>query len=198
MERLSKGDCDAVGCTLYLPGGAVQSHGGAWLGWLARPVSLGHGTSLETEVNARAIEVRQSYLNGASMLMSRKFVEAVGPMRDDYFLYCEEVEWCLRGLTLGMRLGFAEGALVLHHQGTSTGNAREIRERTRLPVYLNERNKLNVTRDIFPARFLSAAFFCFLNLFLRYGRRGAWRQLGYGLSGWWAGLKNERGVPAAR
>jgi N-acetylglucosaminyl-diphospho-decaprenol L-rhamnosyltransferase len=31
---------------------------------------------------------------------------------------------------------------------------------------------------------------------LRYGRRGAWRQLGYAWAGWSAGLRNRRGPPA--
>ncbi len=194
LARLARGDCEAVGCTLYLPDGTVQSHGGVWRSWLARPVSIGHGSPLASSVDAATVEQEQSYLNGASMLMTRRFVETVGPMREDYFLYCEEVEWCLRGLARGMRLGFAEGALVLHHQGTSTGNASEIKRRTRLPVYLNERNKLNVTRDSFPERLLCASLTSFVTLFLRYGRRGAWRQLGYGLSGWAAGLRNERGA----
>jgi hypothetical protein len=34
-------------------------------------------------------------------------------------------------------------------------------------------------------------------LFMRYGRRGAWTQFGYGVSGWAAGLRNERGPPAS-
>jgi hypothetical protein len=29
----------------------------------------------------------------------------------------------------------------------------------------------------------------------RFAKRGGWAQLGYGLAGWWAGLRGERGVP---
>ncbi|MGH7016409.1 MAG: glycosyltransferase family 2 protein, partial [Caulobacteraceae bacterium] len=43
LARLAKGDCDAVGCTLHLPDGTVQSHGGHWQAWLARAISIGHG-----------------------------------------------------------------------------------------------------------------------------------------------------------
>lgn len=42
VERLSAGDRDAVG-PLYLDNGTVQSYGGLWQGWIARPVSIGHG-----------------------------------------------------------------------------------------------------------------------------------------------------------
>jgi hypothetical protein len=196
LERLAQGDCDAVGCTVYLPDGTVQSHGGAWRPWLARAVSIGHGSALDEAVDPRGVERAQSYLNGAAMLVSRRFVETVGPMREEYFLYCEEVEWCLRGLAKGMRLGFAPAARVLHEAGTTTGSYDEMRRRPKPPIYLNERNKLLTTRDCFPARLPVAAAASLVLALLRFGRRRAWRQLGYALSGWLAGLRNERGAPA--
>jgi len=195
VARLAVGDCEAVGSTIYLPDGCVQSHGGRWRSWLARAESIGHGSPLSVTPDPAVIEREQSYLNGASMMIGRRFVEAVGPMREEYFLYCEEVEWCLRGTQLGMRLGFAPGAYVLHHAGTTTGSYANIKERPRTPIYLNERNKILTTRDVFPGRLSAAALASFALIFLRFGRRGAWRQLGYALAGWTAGLANKRGVP---
>lgn len=194
LERLAVGDCDGVGCTLHLPDGRVQSHGGRWRPWLARAISIGHGSALETRPDPREIESIQNYLNGASMMINRRFVDVVGPMREEYFLYCEEVEWCLRAVQRGIRLGFAPDALVLHYQGTSTGNAPDIRDRPRMPIYLTERNKLLVTRDRFPTRLPVATVAAFAGLFARYARRKAWRQLAYGLTGWWAGIQNQRGA----
>lgn len=196
VRRLERGDCDAVGCVVMLPSGKVQSYGGRWFPWIARAESIGHQTTLDTAVDVAVVEARQSYLNGASMLIGRRFLAEVGPMREDYFLYCEEVEWCLRAIAGGMRLGFEPKAVVLHHQGTSTGNAQDIRDKRRAPVYLNERNRLNTTRDVFPSHLPVVVVVTFANLFVKYGRRGAWRQLGYGLQGWWAGVRGERGVPS--
>lgn len=195
VQRLAIGDCEAVGSTIYLPDGRVQSHGGRWRPWLARAESIGHGSALSVAPDPAVIEREQTYLNGASMLIGRRFLEAVGPMREEYFLYCEEVEWCLRGAHRGMRLGFAPGAHVLHHAGTTTGSYANIKERPRTPVYLNERNKMLTTRDVFPARLGVAALASFALIFLRFGRRGAWRQVGYAVAGWAAGVANRRGVP---
>lgn len=195
VERLERGDCEAVGCTLHLPDGRVQSHGGHWRSWLARATSIGHGSPIAQPVDPNAIEGRQNYLNGASMLIGRRFLEVAGLMREEYFLYCEEVEWCLRAVQRGMRLGYAPGALVLHYQGTTTGNQLDIASKSKLSIYLNERNKILTTRDRFQSWLPLAATAAFLALFLRYGRRRAWRQLGYGLSGWLAGLTNQRGAP---
>jgi GT2 family glycosyltransferase len=36
------------------------------------------------------------YVIGANMVVSREFLARVGPMREDYFLYYEEVDWALR------------------------------------------------------------------------------------------------------
>jgi N-acetylglucosaminyl-diphospho-decaprenol L-rhamnosyltransferase len=195
VERLAAGDCDAAGGVLYFPDGTVDSYGGHWNNWLADPTSVGYGAPVGVSVLAKDIEPRLSYLSGASMIVGRRFLETVGPMREDYFLYCEEVEWFLRGLSLGMRLGFCPRAKVLHLQGTSTGSVRSLRERPRMPVYLDTRNKLLVTRDRFPGRLPAAALGVAARMTVRCLRRGAWRQLGYAASGWWSGLLNERGAP---
>jgi N-acetylglucosaminyl-diphospho-decaprenol L-rhamnosyltransferase len=194
--KLSDGTCEAVGCPLHLASGMVQSYGGRWQGWIARPVSIGHGNPLNVPTDPVRVERSQNYLNGASMLIGRRFLVEVGLMREDYFLYCEEVEWCLRGVARGMRLGFAPDARVLHFQGTTTGAGGSLAGRSRLSIYLGERNKILTTRDCFPGRLPVATLSALLLHVWRFGRCGAWRQLGYGLAGLWAGLSGERGAPA--
>jgi len=196
VERLAAGGCEAVGGTLCLSETKVQAYGGRWRAALARAESIGRDSDLAAPVDPAAIEARQDYLSGASMLIGRRFLETVGPMREDYFLYCEEVEWFLRGRAHGMRLGFAPGARVLHHAGSTTGSNDRSRTQPKTPVYLDERNKILVTRDCFPGLLPVAAAAALLLLILRFARRRAWRQLGYALEGWSAGLANRRGPPA--
>jgi len=195
VRRLEQGDCDAVGCVLALGDGRIQSYGGAWSAAMARAVSIGYGAPADNPVDGGAVERAQNYLNGASMLVGRRFVDRTGPLREDYFLYCEEVEWCLRARQAGMRLGFAPEAFVLHQGGTSTGNAPSIRDRSTLSVYLAERNRLNLTRDCYPALLLPATVAALGLLLVRFGRARAWRQLRDALRGWAAGIRNERGPP---
>jgi GT2 family glycosyltransferase len=196
VERLAAGDVEAVGSTIVLLNGRIQSYGGLWQRWLARAVSIGYGEIAEIRPDPIKIETAQNYLNGASMMVGRRFMDQVGPMREDYFLYCEEVEWFLRGKRRKMRLGFAPDAVVLHHQGTTTGNVSEITNRPRSPVYLNQRNAMLLTRDCYPAALPLVAIGAIVGILLRYGRRGAWKQTGYALEGWWAGLLNRRGAPS--
>lgn len=196
LRRLSAGDRHLVGGTVYSPSGRVESRAGRWRPWLARAVALGQGGGLDEPVDAARIEAAASYISGSCMLLGRRFLSVAGEMREDYFLYCEEVEWCLRGLRRGLRIGYAPEARVLHLKGTATGSVADLRHRPRMPVYLDERNKLLLTRDLFPARFPIAALAALVLLALRFGKRGAWRQLGYALQGWLAGLMNRRGAPA--
>jgi N-acetylglucosaminyl-diphospho-decaprenol L-rhamnosyltransferase len=192
--RLASDDCAGVGCTLYGTSGRVESRGGRWNRWFARAVSIDRGASLDAPPSQSSGD-RVSYLSGASMLVGRGFVERVGPMREDYFLYGEEVEWCLRAASLGVVLTVAPTAKVMHRQGTTTGSVPDLHNRSKISVYLDERNKLLITRDQFPKILPISALGCVVMLVLRFGRRGAWAQLGYALQGWWSGLNNQRGKP---
>ena len=196
VTRLSRGDVAAVGSVLHFADGRVQGCGGKWTGWSVRTISLGYGVPFEAMPGAATVERAQNYLLGASMLVGRKFREIAGPMREDYFLYCEEVEWCLRAGNRGLKLGFAPEARVLHRQGAVTGSGHGVRERPKLPVYLDERNRLNMVRDTQPWLMPVAVPMLMLQVLWKFARKGAWPQVGYAFDGMIAGLRNERGPPA--
>lgn len=196
LRKLEAEAYDAVGGILLHPQGTVQACGGKWHMALARAESIGHGLRPAEIPPAQEVERRMNYILGASMLISPRFVAVVGLMREDYFLYAEEIEWCLRGLKVGMRLGYSPDAVVHHGQGATTGSAVNIGARPRLPIFLDERNKLLVVRDISPIFLMLAIPAAFALAFLRFACRGAWRQWFYAVSGWWAGIRGVRGRPS--
>lgn len=195
VSRLALGDVEATGGVLYGDNGRVQSYAGHWNGLLGRTASIGLGSALTDVPDHAVVEDDISYIVGASMLVSAQFVQKAGLMREDYFLYGEEVEWCLRAKARGARLGFAPGARVLHYHGTTTGASGDLRGLSWVPVYLNERNKLLLVRDTKPWLLPFSASLSLGLLAARYLRRRAWRQFGYGVSGWSAGLFGRRGKP---
>jgi N-acetylglucosaminyl-diphospho-decaprenol L-rhamnosyltransferase len=197
VARLARGDCAMVGHDLVLPSGVLASRGGGrWKPLTALAFSIDHGKPREPRPPHAQVEDAMNYVVGASMLVSAGYVARVGLMREDYFLYCEEIEWCLKGLAAGERLGYAPGALVTHLHGGSTGAGGPMRERSKLSIYLQERNRILLTRDRFPRLLPVASLAALCHLTLRYSRAGAWRQLGYALQGWAKGMLNERGAPA--
>jgi GT2 family glycosyltransferase len=175
----------------------VDSRALRWQPWLARSSSIDHEKPLDGDFSRDQVERQAAFVCGGSMFVTRRFMDVVGPMRDDYFLYCEEIEWCLRARHRhGLRIGYAPEAEVIHFKGTTTGVTPDLRTRPRGPVYLDERNKILVTRDVFPGRVPVVAIAALVVSVLRFGRRRAWKQLGWALSGWMAGVRNQRGVPA--
>ena len=196
VERLAQGDCGVVGHDLVLPNGRLASRGGGrWERWSARAVSIDHGRLREPRPAPAETEALMTYAIGASMLVARDFISRVGRMREDYFLYCEEVEWMLRARP-AEPVGYAPDALVLHAHGTATGGGGDMRGRSRLSTHLIERNRLLLTRDLFPGALALAIPLALAHLLFKYGKARAWRQAAYGLGGWWAGVLNRRGQPA--
>ena len=61
------------------------------------------------------------YISGCSMLLPRAFLEEVGLMDEDYFLYYEEIDWFTRA-TNRFHLCIAPGAHLYHREGSAIGS----------------------------------------------------------------------------
>ncbi|WP_163833049.1 glycosyltransferase family 2 protein [Spartinivicinus ruber] len=62
-----------------------------------------------------AIEVEA--ISGACMMVKREAVEEVGLWDEDYFLHCEDLDWCMRFRDKGWKILFVPTAKVVHQQG---------------------------------------------------------------------------------
>ena len=127
----------------------VQGWGGArynrWLGITRR---LGDGERADAQPDVAAVERATSYVYGASALASRRFLDAVGVMAEDYFLYFEELDWAVRGRAFARR--YAHRSVVYHREGRSIGSSSDWRRKSVLSDYYTLRNRLRVTRRFFP------------------------------------------------
>jgi GT2 family glycosyltransferase len=76
------------------------------------------------------------WVAGASMLVRRQVFDAIGLLDEGYFLYFEEVDFCLRAARAGWSCWYAPQSRVIHLVGQSTGvtNSRSTK-RDRLPQY---------------------------------------------------------------
>ena len=57
---------------------------------------------------------------GACLVVRREVLEQVGPMPEDYFVFLEETDWCLRIRRAGWRVVHLPGARVVHVFGASS------------------------------------------------------------------------------
>jgi hypothetical protein len=194
VARADQGGYGIVGSRLVVKhSGRVQLYGGRWRRWLGRGYNIGLGAPAEADIDAAWVEREQQYVSGAAMFVSRAFVSEVGPMSEDYFLYAEEVDWCLRRGRF--RLGYAHDSIVVHEHGATIGSSVDRKARSALSVFLDERSRLLLTRRFFPVIFPVAAAATLL-LTTQYLKAGAWRNFRYALAGWSAGLRGETGFPS--
>jgi GT2 family glycosyltransferase len=56
---------------------------------------LHYGRNVE-EVNSSEKNYRIDYVNGSALMFKKETVEILGKMREDFFMYFEEAEWCYR------------------------------------------------------------------------------------------------------
>lgn len=61
------------------------------------------------------------YVSGACALVSTQAWGQLGPFREDYFLYYEDVEWCYRARQAGWRCRYVGATLCSHALGVSSG-----------------------------------------------------------------------------
>lgn len=88
------------------------------------------------------------FITGASMVVSREFLEARGPMIEDYFLYCEEVDWALRREEFP--LAISPEARIYHRTGSAIGSAGLGRPASPFSLYFHHRARLRLVRRRFP------------------------------------------------
>ncbi|MFA6193271.1 MAG: glycosyltransferase family 2 protein [Parcubacteria group bacterium] len=65
------------------------------------------------------------WISGGAMLVRRDVFEKTGRFDENYFMYFEDVDLCLRAKKQGAKIVVAPGALVFHESGKSFVNERE-------------------------------------------------------------------------
>lgn len=134
-----------AGARIESQGGHVQHSAFRFptvIGELERGMSLG----LLTRLLDRWVEVppiptetsRTDWVSGAAMLIRRQVIESVGLMDERYFLYYEEVDFCLRAHRAGWSCWYVPKSIVIHRAGASTGVSRDdehSEKHDRLPPY---------------------------------------------------------------
>lgn len=119
--------------------------GGEFSMWTGRSTHAGYGQPDRGQFD-RIEDIGRPC--GCSLLVTRRFLEDVGWMDEDLFLYGEEIEWALRGGRMGYRCVLAPRSKVWHRisagMGGSTGGGH---------YYYAVRNTLRTLKRYAPFRF---------------------------------------------
>ncbi|HEY0867944.1 MAG TPA: glycosyltransferase family 2 protein [Fimbriimonas sp.] len=63
------------------------------------------------------------WVSGAAFLARREVIERVGVFDVDYFMFCEDIDWCYRTWKAGFKVVYLPSSIVTHAIGRSTDKA---------------------------------------------------------------------------
>lgn len=72
------------------------------------------------ERDARDAPRSVDWLSGACLLVRRAALEAIGPLDERYFMYCEDMDWCRRAHLAGWQVVYLPEAVAVHRIGASS------------------------------------------------------------------------------
>lgn len=182
VNNPSVGICGST--LLYMDNpGLIQAVGGFYNTWLGTSRhALGHQTYSPMLCN-RVDPSQLDYVVGASMFVRRSVLEEIGLLSDDYFLYCEEIDWATRmkRQCAEFKLGYAPDSLVYHKEGSSTGsNERNGKTYNYLADYFLISSRLKYAQKFFPLKRWFVQLSMIVVAFNRLKRR-QWRSAGLAL-----------------
>jgi GT2 family glycosyltransferase len=140
--------------------------GGHYCKWIGLPWHHGRFSSWNKALNFKKAETWMNYIEGASMLASRQFLEEIGLLCEDYFLYFEEADWAIRAEGR-FRLAYAPGSIIYHKVGGSIGTSSNPAKMSYISDYFNIRNRLLFTRRFYPAALPTVYLILFGSMLLR-------------------------------
>ncbi len=140
--------------------------GGHYCRWIGLPWHYGRFSTWGKTINKKRAEAWMNYVEGASMLVSRQFLEKIGLLCEDYFLYFEETDWAIRAEDF-FQLAYAPLSFVYHKVGGSIGTSSNPAKKTYVCDYYNIRNRLLFTRRFYPAALPTVWLVIFGALLLR-------------------------------
>jgi len=148
-QQPSVGICGST-VRLYHDRQRIQALGGGhYCRWIGLPWHYGRFTRRGKTINQAQAESWMNYVEGASMLVSRKFLETIGLMCEDYFLFFEEADWAIR-CKGRFKLGYVPESIVYHKVGGSIGTSSNPTNKSFACDYFNIRNRILFTRRFYP------------------------------------------------
>lgn len=150
----------------------LQCAGGAYYNkYLAYSKQIGNQEKDEGQYDNR--KLIPDLIIGACMFVNRSFIEKVGLLSEDYFLYYEEQDWAERAKRKGLHLAYEPSVVIYHKEGQSIGATQlNLKGISRLSDFYYARNKIIFTSKFHGYLCLITVYLSFLLIFANRIRRG--------------------------
>lgn len=144
----------------------IQGVGGNFNTFTFIPGHIGEGLNADTAKESLQLI---DYPIGASMFISYKFLDEVGMLNEDYFLYYEELDWAYRARNMGYTIDWCPDAVVYHKEGGTIGTSSDYKKKSRLSDIEAFKSRKKFYSNFFPFR-PSFYFFSLLIILNRFKR----------------------------
>jgi GT2 family glycosyltransferase len=141
----------------------IQGVGGKYNKMLATTKHIGRFEADEGQYDLP--DLKMDYVIGASMLVNKKFLNEVGLMPIEYFLYFEDIAWGISSKNMGWGLGYAYKSRVFHKEGATAGANVVATEKSIISEYYSLKNRVVFTKIFFP-KYLWTVYFGFIMVIL--------------------------------
>jgi hypothetical protein len=150
----------------------IQSIGGCFNKITA---TITHRGSLERDVgqyDGHHCDTLIDYPIGASLFISKTFLDNVGLICEDHFLYFEEIEWAVRAKKQGWMMGYNWEGVIYHKKGVSTLSSSNLASKSCLADYCYLRSRILLARKLGGILWVSVFLATLVSLLKRllYGR----------------------------
>lgn len=121
--------------------------------------TFNYKTSRTTHSNINTLDKKDkkksenvSFISGCCMFIPAKVFQKVGFMNEEYFLYCEDIDFSCRIYQAGYKLVYTPNSVIYHKVGSSSGKLAGIE------TYYTVRNKLYVIKMFIPKNYKCIAY----------------------------------------
>lgn len=126
VRRILDGEADVISPLILMPSSAGDL---VWFGGGDIEVSIGRFTHVDygapaSEIVADTLTIT-SCVTGAAPMMRAGLYRQLGGFDESLFLYWEDVDLSLRATAEGFRLGIANGLVISHDEGRTSGSSGE-------------------------------------------------------------------------
>ena len=121
LSKLVQNNADIVSPVLKFKnakGEWIYDYGGKINWWTGRTT---HIEKKATGNRQQATDSEIDYVSGCCMMVKRKVLETVGLFDERFYFYFEDVDFCLRTVKNGFKIGVDKDVVVYHKLGSSIG-----------------------------------------------------------------------------
>jgi GT2 family glycosyltransferase len=120
---------------MYYPNKNIIWYGGGFIDWF-RFLAVHFGTG-EIDKGQYDFEKEVDFMTGCCMLIKKEVFRKIGFLPNEYFMYFEDVDFCVRVKNIGYKILYNPNAIIYHKVGLSGGG-----EGSAFSVKWNTRNRI--------------------------------------------------------